>query len=148
MLRWRRLRHLQGQLLPLQQRAGLPAHVCNSKLVYPKGGSDGLVLYMYQPTGYSDWVVSTSDHATSCDEKGFNAIASGGVCPDSPDGGGCAGKWMEYAVGPNPSLVVDATRPCVGSPCGPHSTSCVADSTANCNRNANFVLDFPLKMQR
>ena len=112
-------------------------HVCNSKPVYQKGGSDGWVLY--QPSGYSDWRVGSSDRATDCENTDvLQSDGNGGVCPDSPDGAGCAGKWWEESVqvsptrylgGSNPSIAVDAARACVGSPCGSHSTSCVADGT-------------------
>ena len=70
------------------------AHVCNDKPVYQKGGSDGGVLF--RPSGRSYWMVDDSGGATSCENGGYlQSGGNGGVCPDSPDGAGCAGKWQE-----------------------------------------------------
>eukprot|EP01043_Picozoa_sp_COSAG02_P088271 COSAG02_NODE_25416_length_659_cov_1.339286_1_plen_100_part_10 len=41
-------------------------HTCHGKPVYQKGGRDGYMYVLYRPGGYSEWDVSTSDHATSC----------------------------------------------------------------------------------
>ena len=51
----------------------------------------------------------------SCDATtvGRCSLPGGGVCPDSPDGGGCAGKWWEYDgidTSVNPSLTVVASQ--------------------------------------
>jgi hypothetical protein len=114
---------------------------CAGKPVYQKGGSGGLVLV--QPDTDTDtdtdWTVSSSDHATSCAASGILASYTnniGGVCPESPDGAGCAGKWRQLTrncgAGSTwcnaPNVVVEATaaRNCTGSPCGPHATACDA----------------------
>ena len=105
------------------------AHVCSGKPVYQKGGSNGYVRVFFQSNGHSYWEVSDSGSGTSCVASGYlYSNGNGAVCPASPDGAGCTGKWQE-SVGSgyvlNPSLAVDATRACVGSPCGSRSTSCV-----------------------
>ena len=58
----------------------------------------------FQPTGESWWNVGPSDPIESCVSgidvpNGFTCMMSntnGGLCPASPDGGGCAGRWQEY----------------------------------------------------
>ena len=68
---------------------------CSGKPVYQLGGEGGYVLF--QPTNRSFWVVSYSDHSTSCENSGvIKSSGNGGACPLSPDGGGCAGRWQEY----------------------------------------------------
>eukprot|EP01048_Picozoa_sp_COSAG05_P033328 COSAG05_NODE_13300_length_435_cov_0.589286_1_plen_72_part_10 len=62
-------------------------HVCGGKLVYKKGGGDGPVLY--REGNYRDWFISSSDHATSC-ENGHH-IWDGTHCWKSPGAGGCVG---------------------------------------------------------
>ena len=70
---------------------------CNGKPVYQQvGGLSGNVLF--QSTGHSYWVVGPSYRATSCASRAFMDIRSngnGGVCPASPDGSGCEGRWQE-----------------------------------------------------
>ena len=88
------------------------AYVCQDKPVYQKGGSDGYVLY--QPSGESYWMAGNSDHATDCNSGGLlDSSGNGGVCPDSPAGAGCAGKWYEvndrHNWVPNPSFAVVAS---------------------------------------
>ena len=42
-------------------------------------------------------MVGDSDHSTSCEASGvITSSGNGGVCPLSPDGGGCAGRWQEW----------------------------------------------------
>ena len=55
-------------------------------------GSNTHVLF--QPTDRSYWKVGTSGHAASCAAGGFIS-SSHGVCPASPDGSGCEGRWRE-----------------------------------------------------
>ncbi len=68
---------------------------CSGKPVYQQqGGLSGYVLY--QPTGTSCWIVGPSDHATSCASDAYiRSCGNGGVCPASPDGSGCEGRWQE-----------------------------------------------------
>ena len=97
------------------------AHVYSGKPVYQKGGSDGYVLFQPFDPGYSYrpaesyWMVGDSGHATSCVNTGYlSSYGNGGVCPDSPDCAGCAGKWREWDVHVgwvnNPSLTVVASQ--------------------------------------
>ena len=91
---------------------------CNNRPVYQKGGSDCFVLLSATWSSgslRSDWTVSDSDHAMSCENTGYlSSSGNGGVCPDSPDGAGCAGKWEEADSnqhwGPNPSFAVVASQ--------------------------------------
>ena len=74
---------------------------------------------LFQPTGYTTWMVGPSDQATSCESNGYLTTTGyrslwrdTGYCPDSPNGASCAGKWPENAgdCGPdwclNPSIAV------------------------------------------
>ena len=90
---------------------------CNSKPVYQQDGLSGYVLF--QPTGHSYWMVTTSDHATSCADNGYiSSSGNGGVCPASPDGSGCEGRWQEatYNCGEGsiwcnvPSLAIEGAQ--------------------------------------
>merc|ERR1711865_966339 len=67
------------------------AHVCNGKPVYQKGGEDGFVLY--QPDSGSSWNVGSYGSATKCDDHAYIIALDGRDA--SPDGAGCAGKWLE-----------------------------------------------------
>ena len=70
------------------------AHVCHGKPVYQKGGGAGPVLYM---DPYTEWDISSSDHATSCAMDDHIIWVYGGYgCAESPDGGGCAGHWYDH----------------------------------------------------
>ena len=95
---------------------------CNGKPVYQLGGSDGGDV-LFQPEGHSNWMLDTSDHATSCDFSGYiESSGNGGSCAASPDGGGCSGKWQEGCDDDwcnRPELSV--TNPqCDGIHCGAH----------------------------
>ena len=87
--------------------------VCNGKPVFQQGGGDGFTLFW--PTGQANWLASTGD-ATTC-EPGGNGIyiSSTSDCPVSPDGTGCAGRWLEKDFNstwcPNPSIAIVATEP-------------------------------------
>eukprot|EP01045_Picozoa_sp_COSAG04_P014502 COSAG04_NODE_1091_length_8331_cov_12.367954_1_plen_1314_part_00 len=104
---------------------------CNGKPVYELGGEGGVVLF--QPTDTSRWMVGSSDHSTSCRSTGYDlhikSSGNGGVCPLSPDGAGCAGRWQEqtfdcrYSFCDAPGLAVStcpADNPCCGIDCGAH----------------------------
>jgi hypothetical protein len=69
---------------------------CNSKPVYQQDGLSGYVLF--QPTGHSYWMVGTGGYDTSCASSG-GISSSSGVCPASPDGSGCEGRWQENTQG-------------------------------------------------
>jgi len=71
------------------------SYECSGKPMYRQvGGLSGYVLF--QPTGELDWMVSVSDHAASCASSGvIRSNGNGGVCPASPDGSGCEGRWQE-----------------------------------------------------
>ena len=99
---------------------------CNGKPVYQLGGSDGGYV-LFQPEGYSNWMIYTSDRATDCAATAhIESSGNGGSCAASPDGGGCSGKWQEYdmqgcddAWCNRPELSV--TNPqCDGIHCGAH----------------------------
>ena len=92
------------------------AHVCSDKPVYQKGGSDGYVLF--QPSEGSKWDVSCSGYMyTSCVASGFfRSNGNGGVCPDSPDGAGCAGKWQEWDASKWKNIPSLAVVPSPGPP--------------------------------
>jgi hypothetical protein len=84
------------------------AHTCNGLPTYQLGGSDGYVLYSW---GDDPWVVSTSDDAANCVRAGDRGLWSGYTrCPDSPDGAGCVGRWMENGE-VNPAVTVTAVNP-------------------------------------
>eukprot|EP01045_Picozoa_sp_COSAG04_P013341 COSAG04_NODE_942_length_9261_cov_7.725278_5_plen_1550_part_00 len=111
---------------------------CGGKPVYQLGGEGGYVLF--HPTDTSSWMVGYSGHITSCAHTGgwITSSGNGGVCPRSPDGGGCAGRWQEYdgdAWQDAPPIVVDrwcpTDDPCCGIDCGAHGTL-VGSSTEAC----------------
>ena len=82
------------------------AHVCHGRPVYQKGGGDGPVLY--QSDYRRDWDISSSDHATSCEtDNSIIYVYGGNGCAESPDGGGCAGNWVDH-YHDNPQLKVVA----------------------------------------
>ena len=92
------------------------AHTCTSKEVFQKGGSGGPVIYR---DGDLYWAVGPSGHATDCEGPGRfshvylipKASMSKPPCPSSPDGAGCAGKWLERdstGYQPNPVLRIVA----------------------------------------
>jgi hypothetical protein len=113
---------------------------CAGKPVYQKGGDGGVVLS--QPNGHTAWTVSNSDLTTAgtCVDTDTRYLTTdgNGVCPESPDGAGCVGKWQQNTHNcgggsiwcTNPKIVVEATaaRNCTGSPCRPHATACDAYS--------------------
>ena len=103
----------------------LAAAFCYGQPVYQLGGRGGYVLYLTSTSSCQSctpgWEVGTSDKATTCDNSGpsttraLNSWGGGGSCPESPDGGGCVGKWRERIPGQGcgrddwctaPSLVV------------------------------------------
>ena len=97
-----------------------------------RDSDDGYVLF--QPTGHSNWMVGTSDRATDCADNGFiQSSGTGGVCPASPGGSGCEGRWQEntHDCGEGsiwcnvPSLAIEECpddNPCCGIDCGEHGS--------------------------
>ena len=82
---------------------------CNGKPVYQLGGYN---YVLFQPTDTSYWLMGPSGRAADCLDTVFiRSNGDGGVCPLSPDGGGCVGRWQEYdgnAWQDAPSLTVRA----------------------------------------
>ena len=73
---------------------------CNSKPVYQLSGRGFL---LYQPDQLTYWVVrpggnnvaDIADWGTSAPLTSFG-LCPASLCPASPDGAGCAGRWTEY----------------------------------------------------
>jgi hypothetical protein len=105
------------------------SYECHRKPVYrQQAGLSGLVLF--QPAVHSHWMVTTSEYATRCESSGIiRSNGNGGVCPASPDGSGCEGRWQEWDGNEwqnEPSLAVERwcpdDNPCCGIDCGEHGT--------------------------
>ena len=92
--------------------AGSGAMSCNGKPVYSNSRRS---YVLYQPSGFSVWVIAPHDRSTSAAAAVAAAAAAGGLSPASssfscaatgvimssgscaaaPDGRGCAGRWQE-----------------------------------------------------
>ena len=82
-------------------------YTCNRMGVWQQGGSGppcveppcgGPVLLMCPANDRycnSQWVVGPSQYAATCIGGGAYLKSASGSCPASPDGKGCAGKWVE-----------------------------------------------------
>ena len=104
---------------------------CNGKPVYQRQAALSGWYVLFQPTDTSNyWYVGTGEQATSCDASGYvTSAGAGGICPSSPDGSGCVGRWQElvrHEWQNAPSLAVARwcpdDNPCCGIDCGEHGT--------------------------
>jgi hypothetical protein len=78
-------------------------------------GFSGRVLF--QPTGYSYWMVGSGYRLADCDDRGYaRSNGNGGSCPASPDRAGCAGLWQATTYDCGSSTWCDAATLTVAVP--------------------------------
>ena len=78
--------------------ANVAGKECNGHPVYATEGTGRYSLYVSTPSGQAlssaaHWDVSATADATTCANAGF-IFSPYEACNDSPDGSGCAGKWI------------------------------------------------------